>query len=458
MKLKTFTLGFVLLVSFLIGIALGQAPAPVAAPKAAPKAAPAKAAPKAAPSRVDSIIESVKAGLSESLIIRGLQRENKPVDLTTADMVKLKNAGVSENIISVMLDPASAPAAAAAPAAPAPAPAAAAAPAPAPAPAPPAATAAAPAPAAAPSGAISQAEKKRVIVDEFDFSAVKTQVQAVFNTQQDIGKGIRAMLVTRLAQANKVVIVERAKMATLTKEQDFNASNRVKQGTGARVGQISGADAMLSGDIVVFGRDDKKKSVKGGGLIGGVIGGIASSKNEDKAVVTIDYRLIDAETSEIIATGEAKGESVRKGNALGAIGGVLGKGVAGVQVDMTSSNFAETIIGEATQDCVNKLAEILLGQTANMKKAVREVEGRVADVSGKTLVLNVGSTDGVNVGEVFEVLRIVREVKDPVTKETLDVVTEKTGEMTITSVRDKVATGTYTGSAAQVGFMARKKI
>jgi hypothetical protein len=125
---------------------------------------------------------------------------------------------------------------------------------------------------------------------------------------------------------------------------------------------------------------------------------------------------------------------------------------------MTSSNFAQTIIGEATQDCVNKLAEILLGQTSNMKKTVREVEGRVADVSGKTLVLNVGSNDGVNVGEVFEVLNIIREVKDPVTKETLDVVTEKTGEMTITSVREKVATGTYTGTAAKVGFMARKKL
>jgi curli biogenesis system outer membrane secretion channel CsgG len=450
MKVTFFTL---VILGFAAGLGLGQ----TAAPKAAPKAAPAKAATKAAPSQVDSVIESVKAGLSESIIIRTLKRDNKPADLTTADLVKLKNAGVSENIINVMLDPNSspAPAAAAAPA-PAPAPTAAAAPAPAPAPAPePVATAVA-APAA--SGPTTQAQKKRVIVDEFDYSTVKTAVQSVFNTQQDIGKGIRAMLVTRLAQANKVVIVERAKIASLTKEQDFNASNRVKQGTGARVGQISGADALLSGDIVVFGRDDKKRSVKGGGLIGGVIGGIASSKNEDKAVVTIDYRLIDAETSEIIATGEAKGESIRKGNALGAIGGVLGKGVAGVQVDMTSSNFAQTIIGEATQDCVNKLADILLEQTTNMKKSVREVEGRVADVSGKTLVLNVGSNDGVNVGEVFEVLNIVREVKDPVTKETLDVVTEKTGEMTITSVRDKVATGTYTGSAAKVGFMVRKKI
>jgi hypothetical protein len=37
-------------------------------------------------------------------------------------------------------------------------------------------------------------------------------------------------------------------------------------------------------------------------------------------------------------------------------------------------------------------------------------------------------------------------------------VTEKTGEMTITNVRDKVATGNYAGSTAQVGFVARKKI
>ena len=159
MKLK-FTFGFVVLAGFAIGISLGQT-----APKAAPKAAPAKAAAKAAPSPVDSVIESVKAGLSEALIIRTLKRDNKPLDLTPADLVKLKNAGVSENIISVMLDPTSAPAAAAAPAAPAPAPVAAAAPAPPPAPEP--VAAAAPAPAAP--ATISQAEKKRVIVDEFDY-------------------------------------------------------------------------------------------------------------------------------------------------------------------------------------------------------------------------------------------------------------------------------------------------
>jgi curli biogenesis system outer membrane secretion channel CsgG len=428
-------------------VGLAQAPP---APKPAP-AKPAAAKPAAAPSPVDSVIQSVKMGLSENLIIKTLQRDNKPMNLTPGDLVKLKNAGVSENIIGVMLDPASAPApaAAAAPAA-APAP-----PPPPPEPAPVAVSALPPGP---PTAAQLQAQKKRVIVDEFDYSTVKTQVQAVFNTQQDIGKGIRAMLVKRIADANNLVVVERAKIQNIMKEQDFNASNRVKQGSGARVGNISGADAMLSGDIVIFGRDDKKRSVKGGGMFGSVIGGIAASKNEDKAVVLVDYRLIDAETSEVIATGEARGESVRKGNALGAIGGALGKGVAGVQVDMTSSNFAQTIIGEATQDCVNKLADILKEQSASMKKTVRAVETSVADVSGNTLVIAAGGNDGVNVGEIFEIHQVVREVKDPTTKEVLDRITNKVGEMTITSVRDKIATGNYVGAPAKVGYLARKKI
>jgi len=434
-------------------LAFGQnQPAAAPAPAAAPKKA---AAPKPA-SPVDSVIQLVKSGMSEDLIIKSLKKTNKATDLSPADMVKLKQAGVSDNIIGVMLDPTSTPAPAAAAPAPAPAPAAAPPPAPEPAPAP--APTAAPAPAPAPAGAATQAEKKRVIVDEFDYSTVKTSVQAVFNTQADIGKGIRAMLVKRIADANKLVVVERAKVNELMSEQDRNASNRVKQGTGARVGRISGADAVLAGDIVVFGRDDKKTNIGGGGFGGRAFGGLHIKKEEDKAVVVIDYRLVDAETSEVIATGEARGESQRKSSGIGGLGGLWGGGGGGGGIDMTSSNFGQTIIGEATQDCVNKLADILLQQSATMKKAVREVETRVADVSGNTLVIAAGANDGVNVGETFEILKVLREVRDPVTKEVLDTVTQKTGEMTITSVRDKIATGNYVGSTPGVGIIARKKI
>jgi curli biogenesis system outer membrane secretion channel CsgG len=419
--------------------------------QAAKPAATHAPAPKAA-SPVDSVIQLVKSGMSENLIVKTLQRQNKPMDLSPADLVKLKNAGVSENVIGIMMDPSSAPAAAA----PAPAPLA---PTPSAAPAP--ASAAYPAQPAVPpvpmTAAVANAMKKRVIVDEFDYSAVMTNVAAVFGTNQNIGKGIRAMLTNRLGEQQKVVIVERAKINSLMAEQDRNASSRVKQGSGAKIGRISGADALLAGDITIFGRDDKKKHVSGGGLFGAGVGAIAASRSTDKAVVAIAYRLVDAETSEVVATGEARGESVRKGSALGALGGAFGKGFAGAEFDMTSSNFAQTIIGEATQDCVNKLADILDTQVAGMKKEARAIEGTVADVSGGSIVITAGTNDGVNVGDVFEVLRSVREVKDPTTHEVLDRITEKTGELTIVSVRDKIATGAYSGAPAQVGFLVRRK-
>ena len=447
MKLRT--LLRLVIIGLVATLATGQnAPAPRTAARPAAKSSP-----------VDDVIGMFKAGFSEALIIKKLQKDNKPVDLTPADMVKLKNAGVSETIMGAMMDPTSAPAAAAPAAVPPPAPEAASAPPPPP-----------PPPANLPGGASvtpasmpaapTNAQKKRVIVDEFDYSAVKTMVQSVFGTQQDIGKGIRAMLTNRLTQQGKVIIVERAKIGMLQAEQDRNAGNRVKQGTGAGIGKISGADGLLAGDIIIFGRDDKKK---GGAVsaVGGfcrLCGAVGGAHKDEKAVVAIAYRFIDAETSEVIATGEARGESKRSSTNWGAIAGAWGKGGGGGTLDMTSSNFADTIIGEATQDCVNKLAEVLNTQSEAMKKTARAVEAYVADVSGASMTITAGSNDTVAVGDVFEILRIEREVKDPVTKEVLDRITSKVGELTISSVRDKIATGNYAGSPAAVGFIARKKM
>jgi len=107
MKQKTKVV--ILAIALAVGVAAAQtAPAPTA---------PAHPAAKGN-SQVDAVIGMVKAGLSESFIIKKLVKDNKPVNLTTADMVKLKQAGVSENIMSVMMDPSSAASAAA----PAPAP------------------------------------------------------------------------------------------------------------------------------------------------------------------------------------------------------------------------------------------------------------------------------------------------------------------------------------------------
>ena len=60
--------------------------------------------------------------------------------------------------------------------------------------------------------ALAPAQKKAMIVDEFDYSAVMTSVQAIFGTQMNIGQGIQAMLVKRVAEGGKFTVVERKKI------------------------------------------------------------------------------------------------------------------------------------------------------------------------------------------------------------------------------------------------------
>jgi len=60
---------------------------------------------------VDSIIELMKGGMSESLLLKTIQRQGKTYNLTPTEMVKLQKAGASEKIIEALMDPAASPAA-----------------------------------------------------------------------------------------------------------------------------------------------------------------------------------------------------------------------------------------------------------------------------------------------------------------------------------------------------------
>ena len=299
--------------------------------------------------------------------------------------------------------------------------------------------------------------KRSLAVEEFDYSAVLTAAQAIFGTQVNLGQGIRALMVKRIAQDGKFTVVERAKVNTLIKEQDFGASGRVKKGTQARIGQIRGADYTVMGDIVVFGRDDRSRSIAGGavGRAGGAFGGVGSA--EGKAVVVLNFRLVDNESSEILVTGEARGESKRV--SKGGFGGFWGGGAAAAGgAAFTASNFAETIIGEAVMDACDKLAIQLSGQAGQASGGRHiDIEALVATVEGSSVVINAGSATGVQVGDTFEVQRVLREVRDPQTKEVLDVVTQPVGTLKIGTVREKISIGTLIGGPAKEGDRVVKK-
>jgi curli biogenesis system outer membrane secretion channel CsgG len=290
--------------------------------------------------------------------------------------------------------------------------------------------------------------KHRIAVLDFNYATVMTASQAVFGTNVDIGKGISDMLIDRLVNDGTYRVIERNEINKIINEQNFSNSNRADATTAAKIGHILGVDAVIVGDITEFGRDDQSHSLGGvgGNWAGGVLGHVGT--HSAKAEVAITARLIDTNTGEILGSTTGKGESKRSGTNLLA-GGAGSGGYGGGEAGMNSSNFAETIIGEATADAVTQLAQGLIsdsGKLPTVTVAPVVVNGLVADASTSDIIINVGSSAGVKVGDKLLITRVVRVIKDPATGKPLRSIEDPVGQLTITSVDATSAVGSFSGS------------
>jgi curli biogenesis system outer membrane secretion channel CsgG len=303
---------------------------------------------------------------------------------------------------------------------------------------------------------LSAQDKKRVAVMNFEYGTVSSAVAQVFGTNVDIGKGIADMLVDRLVNDGAYSVIERKVLDKLIAEQNFSNSDRADATSAAKIGKLLGVNAIIVGSITQFGRDDKNTSVGGGGFGLGKYGIGGVGKKESKAVVQITARLVDVNTGEILASAPGMGESSRSGTSLIGAGGSGGAGGGGA-FDMSSSNFANTIIGEATNKAVTAVAMKLDDSAAKLPTVVVAVDGLVADVSGSSLVLNVGKKSGLKTGDVLKVARTGREIKDPATGKVLRRVDTDLGQVTLTSVDDDSSEGTYSGTpGVKVGDHVKK--
>ena len=97
--------------------------------------------------------------------------------------------------------------------------------------------------------------------------------------------------------------------------------------------------------------------------------------------------------------------------------------------------------------------EYLESRVPKLPAKPRSIEGRVAVVGAGNATLAVGSNDGVLRGDRFEVLQINGEIRDPATKEVIDVDAVKIGELVVDTVRDRTASGAYGGQPLSPVFM-----
>jgi curli biogenesis system outer membrane secretion channel CsgG len=311
-----------------------------------------------------------------------------------------------------------------------------------------AAPAASSAPATAPAAG---GRKKRVAVFDFDYATVQSSSAALFGTNVDVGKGISDLLVRHLVEDGTYSVIERKAMDKILGEQNFSNSDRADANSAAKIGRILGVDAIIVGSITQFGNDNKRTNIGGGGYGLGRfgVGGVGHSKS--KAVVQVDARLVNIDTAEIMGVASGKGESSRESTSLlGAGGGWTGGG--GGAVDFGSSDFQQTILGEAVNAAVTQMSTELVADAPKLVARTISVEGVVAAVDGGQVILNVGSKVGLKVGDQLTVKRVTKEIKDPTTGKTLRKLTSDVGVIKLTDVDEVSAIGTpVSGSGFKVG-------
>lgn len=168
----------------------------------------------------------------------------------------------------------------------------------------------------------------------------------------EIGDGMADMLATALFNSGKFIVLERQTLNDVLGEQDLAASGRISQETGAPIGQVEGAELLITGSVTGFEPGSSGLGGAVGGLFGRPYGQIAGSfKN---AYIAIDVRVIDTRTSRILAAGTVEGRATDFGGALAIIGGSLGGGLSG---------WSKTPIEKALRVCIAKSVEFIANRT-----------------------------------------------------------------------------------------------
>ena len=217
------------------------------------------------------------------------------------------------------------------------------------------------------SSALAQAKSTRptVAVLDFDFGSI----QQWWSGNQDIGKGIADLIVDGLVEDGSYRIIERKKLDTLLSEQDFSNSERADPSakTVAKVGKALGVKYMIVGSITKFGTEQSNKGINAGAFGGGKFGLGKVGTQKGKANVAVTARLIDTSTGEIMASAKGEGVSSRSGMLIGAAGGGGGGGGGG-GFEMGSSDYRESILGEATDAAIKQVVAKLVAAKSRLEE------------------------------------------------------------------------------------------
>jgi curli biogenesis system outer membrane secretion channel CsgG len=246
----------------------------------------------------------------------------------------------------------------------------------------------------------------------------------------EFARSLTEALTTSLVATSRFIVLERSALAQVQQEQDLGASGRVNKETSADVGKLMGAQVLITGDITSF---TFKKSALGGKLTN-VFKGVDAGLERVSASVSIDLRLIDAVTGEIIASIKGDGEATQQG----------------ITADLTrdekkydGSVSLATPLGKASREAIQKAVGGILANVPKMKWSAR-----VIDFRDGVVYVNAGTGYSMQPGMALEIFDPQPALIDPQTGRNLGSPDKLVGEVVIDHVDTEYSTAKVVSGAA----------
>ena len=137
-----------------------------------------------------------------------------------------------------------------------------------------------------------------------------------------VGWELSGMLSNELSSSGDFRVVERAKLEKVLEEQNLAASGRVRSGTSAKMGQVTGADYLVFGTVTSY---EENTASTGGGFS---IKGISLGGKKSEAYIAVDVRVINSSTGEVDFSRTIEGRSSGGGVSVGLYRGGFGGNLA----------------------------------------------------------------------------------------------------------------------------------
>ncbi len=254
-----------------------------------------------------------------------------------------------------------------------------------------------------------------------------------------IGPALEDWMVQGLVNSGKFRVMERKDLDTVLSEQSLSLSGAVDEKTAVQVGKLLGCQLVVIGAVTDFSRH--KSGAEGAFGIGFNVG-------KTTAEGTVNIKLVNTTTAEIVYTGSESGkQSFSKVQVAGFGGGV---------------DWDESQARQIFEPAVQRLVATIVSKADAIRDSLGSaagVSGKVAKVGDGKVYISLGSTDGVKEGDVFSLSRVGETITDPDTGKILGQEKSTLGSFMVTKVvADHLSIGVAdAGVKPQVGDVVEKK-